>query len=364
MLFGEEPIKVYFQIFILNKSEFLIMVNIFRMFYSKTPKIKDARGNINPDSIASIEKVEIGGIVQWILIRGHDVNNPILLVLHGGPGTIEGPMAYKFERELEKYFIVINWDQRAAGKSYSKTIPKETMTPEQFVQDAHELIEYLRKRFKKEKIYIVGHSWGSILGTLLANRYPELFYAYVGVGQVVNQYDNERVSYDYTFEQAQKSGNQKAIEQLKAIQPYNGQNIEHLRIERKWLKEFGGFMYGEKSRWPLFKIAFGSPEYSFKDLFKFFKGSKFSLENMWPHLYEIDFFKQAIELKIPVYYCIGRHDYNTPFELAEKYFNELKAPKKKLIWFEKSAHSPNFEEPAKFHDVLINQVLSETYPGK
>lgn len=337
------------------------MKSFFRIFYSKTPKIKDSNGKFKPDSVASLEKISLGGFDQWILIRGHSINNPVLLFLHGGPGSVEGPFAYKFESELEKYFIFVNWDQRGAGKSYSKKMLKTDITIENYISDTHELVLYLKKRFQKEKIYLVGHSWGSILGMLVVQRYPDLFYAYIGIGQVVNAIENEKISYQFVFDQAKKLGNKKAQKQLENIQPYPSENLKHLRIQRKWLAKFGGFMHGEKSMWPLLKIGIGSPEYSFKDLYRFYKGSKFSLECMWLELLKINFFEQIPEIKVPAYFCVGRHDYTTPFELAERYFQRLKAPKKKLIWFENSGHNLNFEEPKKFEDVLINQILPDTY---
>ena len=336
-----------------------------RMFYSKTPKIKDDKGKIKANSVATLEKVQIGGIDQWIIIRGHDKNNPILLFLHGGPGSIEGPFAYKFQRELEKHFLMVNWDQRGAGKSFSTKIPKESMNIKQFISDTHELIELLLKRFNKKKVYIVGHSWGSILGTLVVSRYPELIHAYIGIGQVVNILDNEKVSYQFVINEAERRGNKKALKQLKKLEPYPEKDItdtKALRKQRKWLTKFGGVIYGKKNWWPYLKMALGSPEYSLKDIVKFVRGIKLSLETMWEKLFEIDFFKQVPELKVPIYICMGRHDYNTPFELAEKYFNQLKAPKKDFIWFESSAHMLNTEEPEKFNNLLINIILPETYP--
>ena len=334
-----------------------------KMFYSKTPKIKDESGEVKPNSVTSLEKVLIGGIDQSVLIRGHDKGNPILLFLHGGPGSIEAPFAYKFQRDLEEHFIIVNWDQRGAGKSYSKKIPKESMTIEQFILDAHELIQLLLNRFNQKKLFLVGHSWGSILGTLVVSRYPELIQAYVGIGQVVNILENEKVSYQYTIDQAKERGNKKALKQLKKLEPYpekNTNDIKALRKQRKWLTKFGGVMHNGTSWWPYIKIALASPEYSLKDMIKVIGGLKFSIETMWAQMFEIDFPKQIPELKVPVYVCMGRFDYNTPFELAEKYFNQLQAPKKKFIWFENSAHMLNTEEVEKFHEFLIKEVLSNT----
>ncbi len=334
-----------------------------KMFYSKTPKIKDNNGKIKPNSIASLEKVKIGGIDQWIIIRGHDKNYPILLFLHGGPGSNEGFFAYKFQRDLEEHFIVVNWDQRGAGKSFSKKIPKESMNIEQFILDTSELIKLLLNRFNKKKLYLVGHSWGSILGTLVVSRYPEIIQAYIGVGQVVNILENEKVSYQFTIDQAKKLGKKKALKQLKKLEPYPEKDITDantLKKQRKWLTKFGGVIHNETNWWSYIKIALGSPEYSLKDMIKFVRGSKLSIEAMWEELFEIDFPSQITELKIPIYICMGRYDYNTPFELAEKYFNQIKAPKKEFIWFENSAHMLHIEEAEKFNDLLINKILPET----
>lgn len=339
------------------------MVFFFSLFYSKTPKIRDSEGNIKPKSVTTLEKVALGGINQSILIRGHDISAPILLFLHGGPGFPEMGVAYKFQRKLEEHFIVVNWDQRGAGKSFSKKIPEESMTIEQFVSDALELIQLLRERFEKEKIYLVGHSWGSALGLLLIHRYPELFFAYIGIGQVIDPLESEHVSLEFVQSVAKDRRNKKAIKELAEIQLPYGKNINALLTQRKWLQKFGGTTY-EKGGMFLFKIALGSPESSFKDVFNLFKCLNFSLENMNTEIEELKFFKTIPEVSIPVYFCIGRHDYQVSFELAERYFNQLQAPQKKLIWFENSAHLPHLEEPEKFDDVMISMVLPETYLEK
>ncbi len=340
------------------------MVRFFSLFYSKTPKINDYLGYIKPNSIASLEKVEIGGIKQYILIRGHDISNPLLLLLHGGPGTAEIVLAHRFDRELEEHFIIVNWDQRGSGKSFSRKIPKETMKVEQFISDTLELVLMLKERFNKEKIFLVGHSWGSQLGSLVVHRFPEHFYAYIGIGQVVNLYDNEKISYQFTLNEAKKRNNKKAIKVLEALQPYTGIEFKKLRKQRKWLNKFGGAAHAFKNQFTLVKMGFSAPEYSLRDFFKFIRGMLFSLKSMWADLFKYDLSEIIQEYKVPVYFFIGKYDYNTPFELSEKFFQKVKAPKKEYIWFENSAHMPNFEENKKYTELLINKVLPETYTGK
>ncbi|NHJ48696.1 MAG: alpha/beta hydrolase [Asgard group archaeon] len=326
----------------------------------KTPKIKDSDGKVKSKSIASLEQVLLGGIKQWLLIRGHNKDNPLLLFLHGGPGSAEMAFSYKYGRNIEKQLTVVHWDQRGAGKSFSRKIPKETVNIEQFVSDAHELIVYLLKRFNKKKIILMGHSWGTILGTLLSQRYPELIQVFIGISQVVNTELNEKISHKFTLDEATKEENKKAIKQLEKLQPpYSDKKIRQLITQRKWLNYYGGAIYGQKKSWYLIKQIFGAPEYTVRDYIKFTRGTLFSITNMWNELTEtIDFFEDATEWKIPVFFIVGRYDYNAPFELAEKYFQLIKAPKKKFFWFENSAHSPNYLEPEKFEKVVFS-ILKE-----
>ena len=334
-------------------------MSIFRLFYSKTPKIKDTNGKVLPNSITSLEKVKIGDINQYLLIRGHDVNNPVLLFLHGGPGSPEMGIANLFQRRAEEFFTIVHWDQRGAGKSYSKKITEETLNIEQFISDTHELIHLLRKRFNKEKIYLLGHSWGTVLGILVVQRYPELFHAYIGMGQVINIIENEKISFQYTLDAAKKAGNKKVINKLESLEPPYVGDLKALRFQRKWLAKYGGALHNEKSIMAVMKKMLVSPEYSLKDLPKFIKGMIKSLKVMWGQLTEINFLEQVPELKIPIFFFVGRYDYQVPFELVEIFYKKLKAPKKFLIWFENSGHFPNFEEPDKFQEALISEVLQE-----
>ena len=297
--------------------------------------ITDSNGKIIQGSIASLERIKIGGVKQTVLIRSKSINNPVLLILHGGPGSSEMAAFRHYNSKLEDYFIVVNWDQRGAGKSYSPFIDKKTMNISQFVSDTIELANLLKNRFNKEKIYLLGHSWGSGLGIRAVEKSPELFYAYIGVGQIVNMVENEKLSYKFTLEKAKELKDDRAIKELSSIKnyPWSGsQGMKYLMTERRWLAEFGGVLYGEKGYGKMFS-AFKSPEVNIFDLFLFFSGSYFSINNMWQELVDkTDFLKTSTSLKVPVYFMIGKHDYNVPFELSEKYFNILKAPKKELIW--------------------------------
>lgn len=321
---------------------------------TKTKKIKGHDGVTAADSIAELEKLKLGGIEQYVLIRGKNKNNPVILFLHGGPGSAQIGFVSKYISRLEDEFIVVNWDQRGSGKSYSKSVPKETMNLEQFISDAYELVEHLCNRFNTKNIYVVGHSWGSLLGSMLVSRYPERFKVYIGMGQVINMNDNEKISYRYVLEEAKKANNHKAVKALGRIgePPYKNE-MKDLMTQRKWLGKFKGAVYEKKLIREFAMALLISPEYSLLNVFTWFSGNKFSVKYMWSELLKFDIYRDVPEFKVPVYFCTGRHDYNTPFELSYRYYETLNAPHKEYIWFERSAHSPIFEEPDKFCDTVI-----------
>jgi len=194
----------------------------------------------------------LGGIEQWISIRGN-IDNPILIYLHGGPGTPVMPLFRHFQASLEDYFLIVQWEQRGAGKSFSRRIPKETMTIEQFISDLYELIELLKKRFSKTKIYLIGHSWGSVLGTFIVQRYPQLFYAYIGVGQASNTVETEKRMYEFVLERSKELNNKKAIRQLEKVGPpfkglyppyttfYKGGYMAKMTVYG-WVAKYGGII--------------------------------------------------------------------------------------------------------------------------
>lgn len=334
-------------------------MTFLRLFTSRTKKIRNTKREVIQESIASLERIELGGLKQYILIRGHNKNNPILLFLHGGPGSTEMPLAHAFQTNLEEYFTIVHWDQRGAGKSFRINIPKSSLTFEQYEKDTLELIIYLRERFKQEKIILVGHSWGSALGIVLVHKYPEYLFSYVGIGQVVDMAEGERISYKFVLDTAKKQENKKAIKQLEKIKNKEIWDLSYTQVQRKWLTKFGGWHHNATKSWILLKYCFNSPEYNLLDAIRFFVGALVSLSKMWkPLLKETSFMDRIKEVKIPVFFIAGRYDYNTPSELVVKFYQQLKAPQKELVWFEESAHSPNYEEKDKFDKVMIEKILS------
>lgn len=307
-----------------------------------------------------LEEVELGGIKQWILARGLKSELPILLFLHGGPGFPEMPFTHIDSKELEKYFIVVNWDQRGTGKSYNENTAKESFNLEQFLSDTYELIQLLKKRFSKEKIFLLGHSWGSILGIITAWRYPKDIYVYIGMGQVVDMKEGEKISYSYTLNKAQESGDSSAVVSLKniGVPPYKDWSGS-INIQRQLLAKFGG-SFRKISFREMGKYWNTSPYYTDADRNNFLKAFSQTQSLMWDELYKLNLSDSIIEFKVPVYFFTGRYDYQTPFELMERYFKIIKAPYKEIIWFENSGHFPNLDEPELYQEILINKILKHT----
>lgn len=316
-----------------------------------TPPFTDEKGVVIPNSVASLEKIKLGGFEQSVLIRGQDKSKPIVLFLHGGPGMPMMYLAHSFQKNLENHFVLVHWDRRGAGKSYSENIPLETMTVSQMISDAKELIEILQKRFGQEKVYLVGHSWGTYLGMLLIQRYPQLFHAYIGIGQLAYLgKENAEIQDRFIRQKAVETGQKEAIEQLEK---------QGASVRENWLFQFGGEIYNATSFEPLVKAGMQSPEYTPEDIPKIAAGSRFSAENMKYDVIQGNPIDRIIKFKIPVYFFNGRHDYTTPFELSEKYFKKLKAPKKQLIWFENSAHFAFFEQPQQFTEEMKKLVKEQ-----
>lgn len=301
------------------------------------------------NSVSELTKITIGEFEQWILLRGESVNNPVLLFLHGGPGTTNIPVAAETQKQLEKNFIVVNWDQLGAGLSYNKSIPKEVMTIEKMIAYTKELIEYLLNRFEKKKVYLVGHSWGSLIGILTAKRYPELIEKYVGVSQVVDGPETEKLCYDYCFREAVMRNDIKALRKLKEINkpPYENW-MKGLQIRSALSNQFGGSIKNGSLSSLYIKRMIASKEYKLTDIYKFMAGFSLSLKYLWPEVMNIDLAKEVDYLSIPVYFFLGRYDFSAPSSLAEAFFTKLKADSKQMIWFENSAHMCHLEEQEKF----------------
>jgi len=320
--------------------------------------IANARKILTPNGVERLERVRIGGIDQWVSIRGVDRRNPVLIVVHGGPGYVDMPTSWWFGREWEEYFTVVYWDQRAAGKTYLLTSPetiKPTLTLDRMVADAEELITWVRKELGKEKVFILGHSFGSYVGIEIAQRHPEWLYAYIGVGQLTNGPEGERRGWRFALNAAKRDGNAEAVRELEALAPYAAPGkpltIEDIYAQRKWVAYYGGTMANRKDNTADSDLVKLSPDYTDEESQRAWEGNKFATPILLPEVLSRDL--AVKKLDCPLILFEGRHDTNVNADVAADWFAKVQAPEKQFVWFEHSAHLPMTEEPGKFLISLI-----------
>lgn len=321
--------------------------------------IADMQRIVAPRGIERSQAVRIGGIDQWISVRGTDDRNPILLMVHGGPGYVSMPTSWYFQRGWEDYFTVVQWDQRGAGKTYAANDPAlvaPTMTRSRMIADAEEMVSWLRREFGKERIFVLGHSWGSSLGIELARRHPDWLHAYIGMGQITNSPESERRGLRFALDAARRDKNDLAVRELEALGPYAapGQPITlaDLYKQRKWLGYYGGAVFGRKNFDHEGAATRLSPEYTDADLRTIWKASDFSAEHLLAETVALDFSRYT-RFECPIIVFNGRHDYNVSASAAAEWFETVRAPSKKLVWFENSAHEMFNEEPGKMLVSLV-----------
>jgi len=315
--------------------------------------------------VDSLEAVEIGGIRQWIEVRGQNVDNPILLFIHGGPGIAFIPLAGSFDGPWEQHFTVVQWDQRGAGKTYAsndKELQRRTMNVPQMEQDTLDVVNYLRSRFHREKIFVVGASWGSVLGLWLAHEHPDLLFAYVGVGQVVNMEQNAETMYKEDLEQAESQHNEEAINELESIAPYPSANpdLRSTFIASKWAGRLLGPPQNSTGFTDVRRIltdVVSAPEYSLADDAGFIRGQRFSGEILLPQIMKLDLSKLGTDYRVPIFFFEGRRDPYCIPGLVEEFSQTITAPHKEFVWFEHSGHFPFYEEKQRFADELFERVL-------
>lgn len=323
--------------------------------------VEDLSRIVAPDGVQESYKTRIGGVDQWISVRGQDRANPIILFVHGGPASPITPTMWQFQRPIEEYFTVANYDQRGAGKSYGETDPAlvgETIRIDRYTEDLIEVAEHLRQRHGKRKLILMAHSWGTIPSMAAALKRPDLFHAYVGIGQVISTRENERISFDYALEQATLHKNEEALRELRSIAPYPGaQPItrERIVLARKWPQHYGGLSAFRSRSDYFFKGPVLSPEYDARQVKAIDEGSILTLGRLLPEFVQVDY-SSVKRFPIPVVMFLGRHDYTTPTAPTEAWLKQVKAPRKQAVWFERSAHMVPWEEPGKLLVSLLATV--------
>lgn len=324
--------------------------------------IDNTRRIVSPNGVDERIKLRIGGIDQWLSIRGRDRRNPILLFLHGGPAAVTMPASYTFQSPWEDFFTVVQWDQRGAGKTYAANTEQQMspgMTIEGMTDDAAQVVQYLRQHYGKQKIFLLGHSWGTVLGTRLARQRPDWFHAYIGVGQVVNVRRNEEIGFAFALRAARADHNPQAVRELEALMPYPGtvpMTLQRIGTRSKWETYYGGLTHGRKD-FSYYADAEGlSPDYDQAELDAIGKGSVYTLNHLLQPLLGVDL-DDMTDFGCPVLLFVGQHDYTTSHELAEQWFERIHAPSKHLVLFADSAHMVMQEQPGRFLVHLVTDAL-------
>ncbi|HUS07118.1 MAG TPA: alpha/beta hydrolase [Bryobacteraceae bacterium] len=309
-----------------------------------------------PNAIDQATYVRIGGIEQWITIRGENRNNPVLLLLHGGPGDATNPWGYAGFRNWLKYFTVVQWDQRGAGKTLGRNgaAVASTITVERMVQDGVELAELLSKKLQKERIVLVGHSWGSTLGVFMAKKRPELFYAFVGTGQVADPRRNYAVAYAALVEKASRERNARALQELKEVGPPPYKDGKGFAVQRRWANLFEG---GDVFIASMMGFALTAPGYSLSDINDWFEGQNVSGERLVPQTSVLDPKLLGGEFAMPVFVIQGAEDFTTPTSLAKIYLSSIHAPRKAFATIEGAGHFAVFTKQDEFLKELRARVL-------
>lgn len=322
----------------------------------RTRPFRAPDGSVLPGSIAEIRYLTLGGVDQWVMIRGESVANPPLLLLHGGPGWSETGFFRHCNAPLERAFTVVYWDQRGAGKSYDRAIPRESMTVERFVADLDELVEAVRARVGAPRVAILGHSWGTVLGALYAARFPEKVAVYVGCAQIGDWMAGEAASYAWALAEAERRGNARVARALREIgpPPYRGGADDVMR-ERTLVTRLEGQLRLGTLR-DLARFLLGGPEASIVDLPNLLRGFRFSLRAMWDEVSRLDLGRLVPALRMPVLILHGRRDHWVPAEVTMAYVDALQAPSKRVVWFEESGHEPFADEAAKFNATMLELV--------
>ncbi len=347
----------------------LLSLLVFTLTACVSPDSSKQQAGETSPAVTSVERLLIGGIPQGIVIRGSKASNPVLLYVHGGPGRPVYPALYNDSQwqEMESLFTVAYWDQRGTGMSNPPDLDISTINLDRLIQDTVEVTDYLRSTFNKEKIYLLGHSWGSVLGSHTAMRHPDLFHAYIGVGQSSNQAQSERETLAWLKAKRDASANpeiRRSIDQLQlpetsAVGPW----LNYLVINRPLVNYFRGARYDRVVAAGEYVQGMAAlPHYTQREREINELALKVSLEQLWPYLIETNLSDTVSRQTIPVFVFQGKHDYQTTHRQAKIYFDNLQAPLKCFYSFEQAAHWPHVEQYQEFERIVRRDILGAA-PG-
>jgi len=329
--------------------------------------ILDENGQVMEGSISEKRFVMINGVQQGMFIRGRSIiDNPVLLFLHGGTAMPEYFLDQKYRSGLEEYFTVCWWERRGAGLTYSANPipPVETLTIEQWISDTIQVTNYLRRRFDKEKIFLMAHSGGTVIGIQAAAQAPELYAAYIGVGQISYQLQSEVLSYDYMLNKYREMGNQSMAQQLEAAGPIAMSSsvplpAAYMKVRDPAMHNLGvGTTRDMKSVISgIFMASWMCRDYTLREKLALWRGKFFCDKILWDTMIAMDLRKIIREVELPVYFFHGKYDHTVSYSMSKEFLNRLRAPVKGFYTFHNSAHSPLFEEPAKMKQIIQQDIL-------
>ena len=338
----------------------LIIVGVLFAYSPGKPiPFLDKNGIKLSNSISEKVFLDINGSKQGMFIKGKNLDNPVILFLHGGIPIYF--LTEKYPTHLEDNFTMVWWEQRNCGISYNSDSTKNSTTLEQLVDDSIVLTKYLLERFGKEKIYLMAHSGGTFLGVNVIDKAPELYEAYIGIAQMSDQFLSEKIAYEYMLNHFKETKNKKWVDSFESFSFNDQRKIpkEYLKMRDAAMHELGiGTMRNMKNiATDLFLPSLYFSEYTLSEKFYLWYGkSKYGVHQIWEKMTQTNLSEIKKDFKIPVYFFHGIYDYTCSYEFAKKYFDKIVAPVKGFYTFEKSAHSPLLEEPEKMNEVLINDV--------
>lgn len=349
-------------IYLLSFLVFLIAIvflTLLILSLGKPKQFLDENGNKLANSISEKIFLDINGTKQGMFIKSKNINNPVILYLHGGMPDYF--LTEKYPTQLEDNFTIVWWEQRNCGISYNSQSAKDKTTIEQLVDDTIFLTKYLLQRFNKEKIYLMGHSGGTFLGVYVIDKVPELYSAYIGIAQMSDQLQSEKIAYDYILKKYKEMNNQSMIRKFESIGFNNKQKIpeQYLKIRDNAMHELGiGTMRNMRNViTDLFLPSLFFGEYSLTEKYHLWASkSKSGISQNWSVMTRTNLIETKNSFKLPIYFLHGVYDYTCSYELAKSYFEKLNAPVKGFYTFKQSAHSPLFEEPDKMNKILLDDV--------
>ncbi len=330
---------------------------------ASTASIRDAGGNVVPGSVAELTRVDVNGHELGLMIRGHSVDNPVLLFLAGGPGGSEYGAMRRHLPELEEHFTVVTWDQRGSGTSYAELDPTDTLTLDGAVDDTIEVTNYLRDRFDTDTVYVLGQSWGTTLGVLAVQERPDLYEAFIGTGQMVSQLETDRIFHADTLAWAEETGRDGLADELRAIGPPPYDDM--LDYETALSHEQDVYRYdhsqnseGEGQMSENLLVS----EYTLLDQLHVLPAFMDTFAALYPQLQDIDFRETATDFEVPMFFVQGAHEADGRADVFDDWYPTIDAPIVDRVEFDTSGHRPLWEQPGEFVEYMTETVLAMTAP--